>query len=121
MYLGCWAESYDDSFWNANDSHLGSFHQVHAVARSPASPAPGIRRHPGVLAAYSAAIAQNGAIDCAVLVDDTAQSSSTGGPAAGAVSNLEETARLFFLLDKSYMTPIRLIQFLTNLPFFFGK
>jgi D-alanyl-D-alanine carboxypeptidase len=57
-------------------------------------PPPEQVEHPGVLAAYSAAIAQNGAIDCAALVDDTAQSSSTGGPAAGAVSNLEETARL---------------------------
>jgi D-alanyl-D-alanine carboxypeptidase len=50
--------------------------------------------HDDVLAAYSAALAQNGTIDCAVLVDDSSQSSSMGGAAAGAVSNLEDTRRL---------------------------
>lgn len=50
--------------------------------------------HDGVFGAYSAGLAQNGAIDCAVLVDDSSQSSSMGGAAAGAVSNLEDTRRL---------------------------
>ena len=48
----------------------------------------------GVIGAYSAAIAQTGAVDCAVLVDDSAQSSSMGGTAAGAVSDLDDTRRL---------------------------
>lgn len=49
--------------------------------------------HQGVLGAYSARIGQDGSIDCAVLIDDSAQSSSMGGAAAGAVSNLEDTRR----------------------------
>jgi len=48
----------------------------------------------GGLGAYSAAIAQDGTADCAVIRDDTEQSSSMGGAAAGAVSNLEDTRRL---------------------------
>ena len=47
-----------------------------------------------VLGAYSAGIAPNGAVDCAVLVDDSDQSSSMGGAAAGAVSTLEDTRAL---------------------------
>lgn len=44
--------------------------------------------------AYSAAIAANGTADCAVIRDDSEQSSSMGGAAAGAVSTLEDTHRL---------------------------
>ena len=48
-------------------------------------PQPSVTEHAGVLGAYSAGIAPNGAADCAVLVDDSDQSSSMGGAAAGAV------------------------------------
>lgn len=57
-------------------------------------PPPDVMDHPGVFGGYSAGIAQGGLIDCAVVLDDSDQSSSSGGPAAGGVSNLEETARL---------------------------
>ena len=57
-------------------------------------PPPSVTDHAGVLGAYSAAIAQNGAVDCAVLVDTSDQSSSMGGAAAGAVSTLEDTRAL---------------------------
>ncbi|WP_448811877.1 serine hydrolase domain-containing protein [Agromyces bauzanensis] len=57
-------------------------------------PEPTVTDHDGVIDAYSASIAQDGAADCAVLVDDSAQSSSMGGAAAGAVSNLEDARRL---------------------------
>ena len=57
-------------------------------------PDPGDMTHDGVLGAYSAAIAQNGTIDCAVLLDDSSQSSSVGGAAAGAVSTLEDARKL---------------------------
>lgn len=57
-------------------------------------PAASVTEHDGVLNAYSAGLAQNGTVDCAVLVDDSSQSSSMGGAAAGAVSNLEDTRRL---------------------------
>ena len=57
-------------------------------------PEPSETKHPGMLGAYSAGVAQNGTIDCAVLLDDSAQSSSMGGAAAGAVSNLDDTRRL---------------------------
>jgi D-alanyl-D-alanine carboxypeptidase len=50
--------------------------------------------HEGAVGGYSAGIAQNGTVDCAVLVDDSLQSSSMGGAAAGAVSNLEDTRRI---------------------------
>ncbi len=53
-----------------------------------------ITAHDGTLDAYTAGLAQDGTVDCAVLVDDSAQSSSMGGAAAGAVSNLEDTRRL---------------------------
>lgn len=46
------------------------------------------------LGAYSAALAGDGSADCAVLRDDTSQSSSMGGAAAGAVSDLEDVHRL---------------------------
>ena len=57
-------------------------------------PQPSVTDHAGVLGAYSAAIAPNGAVDCAVLVDASDQSSSMGGAAAGAVSTLEDTRAL---------------------------
>lgn len=57
-------------------------------------PEPSATEHDGALGAYSAGIAQNGTIDCAVIVDDSSQSSSMGGAAAGAMSNLEDTRRL---------------------------
>ncbi len=48
----------------------------------------------GILGAYSAGIAQDGTIDCAVMLDDSSQSSSIGGAAAGAVSSLDDLQRL---------------------------
>lgn len=48
----------------------------------------------GALGAYSAALAADGTADCAVVRDDTDQSSSMGGAAAGAVSSLDDTRRL---------------------------
>ena len=57
-------------------------------------PQPSVTEHAGVLGAYSAGFPPNGAADCAVLVDDSDQSSSMGGAAAGAVSTLEDTRRL---------------------------
>ena len=57
-------------------------------------PQPSVTEHAGVLGAYSAGIPPNGAADCAVLVDDSDQSSSMGGAAAGAVATLEDTRRL---------------------------
>ncbi|GAA4378609.1 serine hydrolase domain-containing protein [Agromyces bauzanensis] len=68
-----------------------------------------VTEHDGTLDAYSARIGQDGAVDCAVLVDDSAQSSSMGGAAAGAVSNLEDARRFAqafatgALLDESTM------------------
>lgn len=56
-------------------------------------PEPKAAERAGALGAYSASLAQNGAPDCAALVDDTDQSSSMGGAAAGAVSNLEDARR----------------------------
>lgn len=50
--------------------------------------------HENAIGGFSAGIAQNGAMDCAVVVDDSRQSSSMGGAAAGAVSDLEDTRRL---------------------------
>ncbi len=57
-------------------------------------PQPGDTTHESVLGAYSAAIAQNGTIDCAVLLDDSKQSSTMGGAAAGAISTLDDARRL---------------------------
>ncbi len=57
-------------------------------------PEPAATDHPDTLGGYSAAIAADGSVDCAVLLDDSDQSSSMGGAAAGAVSTLEETRRL---------------------------
>jgi D-alanyl-D-alanine carboxypeptidase len=48
----------------------------------------------GVIGGFSAEIAQNGAVDCAVVLDDSSQSSSMGGPAGGAVSSLDDLRRL---------------------------
>lgn len=53
-----------------------------------------LTEHAGVMGGYSAAIAPTGAADCAVLLDDSEQSSSMGGAAAGAISTLEDTRRL---------------------------
>lgn len=57
-------------------------------------PAPDDTEHTGLLGAYSARISQDGTIDCAVVFDDSSQSSSIGGVAAGAVSNLEDMRKL---------------------------
>lgn len=57
-------------------------------------PEASVTEHEGTVGGYSAGIAQNGTIDCAVIVDDSLQSSSMGGAAAGAVSDLEDTRRL---------------------------
>ncbi|MGW9631310.1 serine hydrolase domain-containing protein [Agromyces sp. NPDC055520] len=57
-------------------------------------PAPDDTKLSGGLGAYSAAIAQDGTADCAVMRDDTSQSSSIGGAAAGAVSSLDDARRL---------------------------
>jgi D-alanyl-D-alanine carboxypeptidase len=57
-------------------------------------PEPSVTEHEDAVGGYSAGIAQDGTIDCAVTVDDSLQSSSMGGAAAGAVSNLEDTRRL---------------------------
>ncbi|WP_332062458.1 serine hydrolase domain-containing protein [Agromyces sp. CCNWLW203] len=57
-------------------------------------PSPNDTELDGGLGAYSAALAANGTADCAVIRDDTEQSSSMGGAAAGAVSSLEDAHRL---------------------------
>ena len=49
--------------------------------------------HEAALGAYSARIGQDASVDCAVLVDDSAQSSSMGAAAAGALSSLEDSRR----------------------------
>lgn len=59
-----------------------------------ALPSATVTDHAGVMGAYSAALAPTGAADCAVLLDDSEQSSSMGGAAAGAISTLEDTRRL---------------------------
>ena len=57
-------------------------------------PPPSAAAPDGILGAYSAGIAQDGTIDCAVMLDDSSQSSSIGGAAAGAVSSLDDLHRL---------------------------
>jgi D-alanyl-D-alanine carboxypeptidase len=57
-------------------------------------PAPTDTELEGGLGAYSAALAADGTPDCAVIRDDTSQSSSMGGAAAGAVSSLDDARRL---------------------------
>ncbi|SIO00931.1 serine hydrolase domain-containing protein [Agromyces cerinus] len=57
-------------------------------------PAPSDTELDGALGAYSAAFAPNGTADCAVIRDDTDQSSSMGGAAAGAVSSLDDARRI---------------------------
>jgi D-alanyl-D-alanine carboxypeptidase len=57
-------------------------------------PAPNDTEHSDLLGSYSAAILPDGNVDCAVLLDDSTQSSSMGGVAAGAVSNLEDMRKL---------------------------
>ena len=58
-----------------------------------ALPAPTSTRLDGVLGAYAATIA-GGKPVCDAVLDDSAQSSSTGGVAAGAVSSLDDLYRL---------------------------
>ncbi len=69
-------------------------------------PQPSVTDHAGVLGAYSASIAATGAVDCAVLVDDSDQSSSMGGAAAGAVSTLDDTR----LLSEAFATGVLLSE-----------
>ncbi|KRE31009.1 hypothetical protein ASG80_00445 [Agromyces sp. Soil535] len=57
-------------------------------------PQPNATDHSGAMGGYASAIAADGAVDCAALLDDSDQSSSMGGAAAGAVSTLEDTRRL---------------------------
>ena len=57
-------------------------------------PAPTDTDIDGMLGAYSAALAVDGTADCAVIRDDTDQSSSMGGAAAGAISSLDDARRL---------------------------
>lgn len=57
-------------------------------------PAPEDTVYDDTLGAYSAGIAQDGAVDCAVLLDDSRQSSSMGGAAAGAVTSLDDLQRI---------------------------
>jgi D-alanyl-D-alanine carboxypeptidase len=57
-------------------------------------PEASVTEHSGVMGAYTAASAPTGGPDCAVLVDDSTQSSSLGGAAAGAISTLEDTRTL---------------------------
>ena len=59
-----------------------------------ALPAPTTTRIDGVLGAYAATIAADGKPVCDAVLDDSAQSSSTGGVAAGAVSSLDDLYRL---------------------------
>ncbi|MFE6965001.1 serine hydrolase domain-containing protein [Agromyces sp. NPDC057679] len=57
-------------------------------------PAPDDTGHQGALGAYAAGIGGDGKADCAVIHDDSAQSSSIGAAAAGAVSDLDDTRKL---------------------------
>ncbi|RXZ49476.1 class A beta-lactamase-related serine hydrolase [Agromyces fucosus] len=57
-------------------------------------PAPNDTELEDGLGAYSAALAADGTADCAVIRDDSRQSSSMGGAAAGAVSSLDDARRL---------------------------
>ncbi|TYL53622.1 serine hydrolase domain-containing protein [Agromyces mariniharenae] len=52
-----------------------------------------VTEHAGVMGGYSS-ITVTGAVDCAVLLDDTEASSSMGGAAAGAISTLEDARSL---------------------------
>lgn len=57
-------------------------------------PVPGDTRHEGSLGAYAAGTGADGKLDCTVIHDDSAQSSSMGASAAGARSDLDDTRRL---------------------------
>ncbi|MDQ0894004.1 D-alanyl-D-alanine carboxypeptidase [Agromyces ramosus] len=57
-------------------------------------PSPEDTVHDDALGAYSASVAQDGTVDCAVVLDDSKQSSSIGGAAAGAVTTLDDLHRL---------------------------
>ncbi|WP_350348413.1 serine hydrolase domain-containing protein [Agromyces sp. G08B096] len=50
--------------------------------------------HEGALGAFAAGTAPDGSPDCAARYDDSRQSSSMGGAAAGAISSLDDAARL---------------------------
>ena len=52
-----------------------------------------VTEHAGVMGGYSS-INVTGAVDCALLLDDTEASSSMGGAAAGAISTLEDARSL---------------------------
>ncbi|WP_308797994.1 serine hydrolase domain-containing protein [Agromyces silvae] len=57
-------------------------------------PAPSALEQPGLMGAYAARPGPDGAPDCAARLDDSLQSSSMGGAASGARSQLEDTVRL---------------------------
>ncbi|WP_084620420.1 serine hydrolase domain-containing protein [Agromyces italicus] len=57
-------------------------------------PPPGDSSHQGLLGAYAAGTGGDGKTDCAVIHDDTSQSSSIGAAAAGATSDLDDARRL---------------------------
>ncbi|MCD2440938.1 beta-lactamase family protein [Agromyces sp. SYSU K20354] len=59
-----------------------------------ALPGPSTTRLDGVLGAYAASIAADGKPVCDAVLDDSAQSSSMGGVAAGAVSSLDDVRKL---------------------------
>lgn len=59
-----------------------------------AIPAPDDTDHQGVLGAYASGTGADGKPDCAVIHDDSEQSSSMGAAAAGAVSDLDDARRL---------------------------
>ena len=57
-------------------------------------PAPDTTLIDGVLGAYASSVAADGKPVCDAVLDDTAQSSSMGGVAAGAVSSLDDVRKL---------------------------
>lgn len=57
-------------------------------------PAPSALEHAGLIGAYAARPGPDGSPDCAARFDDSVQSSSMGGAAAGAHSQLNDTVRL---------------------------
>ncbi|GAA1794486.1 hypothetical protein GCM10009748_32070 [Agromyces lapidis] len=57
-------------------------------------PAPADTGHEGALGAYAAGTGGDGKTDCTVVHDDSAQSSSIGAAAAGAISDLDDARRL---------------------------
>ncbi|MDR5699372.1 serine hydrolase domain-containing protein [Agromyces aerolatus] len=57
-------------------------------------PAPSVLEQPGLIGAYAARPGPDGAPDCAARLDSSLQSSSMGGAAGGARSQLDDTVRL---------------------------